>query len=66
MAVLYLQGHGVERDPVEAYAWLLVSESNGHESSEALIEELNEVLNTKQIAEARERSTELGISGTSP
>jgi len=66
MAVLYLKGHGVERDPVEAYAWLLQSSSNGHEDSLVLIEELNDVLNTKQINSARTLSANLGVSSGSP
>ena len=66
MAVLHLQGRGVERDPVEAYAWLLQSSSHGHEGSLVLIDELNVVLNDKQIAAARERSTKLGVSKSNP
>jgi TPR repeat protein len=62
MAVLYLQGDGVDRDPVEAYAWLLQSSGGGHQASLELMEELNGVLNDKQINEARERTQELGVS----
>jgi hypothetical protein len=61
MAVLHLQGEGVERDPVEAYAWLLLSSANGHAPSLVLVEELNKVLNEKQIATAEERSGNLVI-----
>jgi len=66
MAVLHLQGHGVDRDPVEAYAWLLQSSASGHEPSLVLIGELNEVLNEKQIAEAHVRSEELGVVLSNP
>lgn len=66
MAVLYLKGHGVERDPVEAYAWLLQSSKNGHEDSLVLIEELNGVLNSKQVDTARDLSANLGVSSKSP
>ena len=66
MAVLYLKGHGVERDPVEAYAWLLQSSENGHEDSLVLIEELNGVLNPKQLDSARSLSANLGVSSKSP
>jgi len=66
MAVLHLQGEGVERDPVEAYAWLLLSSRAGHEPSVTLIEELDRVLNAKQIDAARERSTELGVTSLTP
>ncbi len=66
MAVLHLQGEGVERDPVEAYAWLLHSSSAGHEPSMALIEELDKVLNAKQIDDARAKSAELGVTSPKP
>lgn len=61
MAVLHLQGEGVARDPVEAYAWLLLASANGHATSLVLIEELNKVLNEKQIAAAQDRSGKLVI-----
>jgi len=66
MAVLYLKGHGVERDPIEAYAWLLQSSGNGHEDSLVLIEELNDVLNSKQVSSATDRAKNLGVSKSSP
>jgi TPR repeat protein len=66
MAVLYLQGHGVDRDPVVAYAWLLRSSSNGHENSNGLIAELNELLNNRQIEEAHVRSAALQVSKPHP
>lgn len=65
MAVLHLHGHGVERDPVEAYAWLLQSSRGGHEASGSLMRDLDAILNDRQVAAARERSTKLGIA-TSP
>lgn len=65
MAVLHLHGHGVDRDPVEAYAWLLQASGGGHEDSRALIQDLDAILNDRQVAAARERSTQLGI-GSSP
>lgn len=61
MAVLHLHGHGVERDPVEAYAWLLLSTDGGHEDSRSLLGELDAILNDRQVAAARERSTQLGV-----
>jgi TPR repeat protein len=66
MAVLHLQGDGVERDPIEAYAWLLHSSSTGHEPSLVLIAELNAVLNEKQINAAKERVAALGVSSYKP
>ena len=59
MAVLHLHGNGVDRDPVEAYAWLLEAAGNGHEASAELIKELNGILNPKQIEAARKRAGEL-------
>lgn len=66
MAVLHLQGHGVERDAITAYAWLMLASDNGHEESSALIAELNELLNTDQIEEARLRSAALKASDPLP
>ncbi len=66
MAVLHLRGHGVDRDPVEAYAWLLQSAAQGHEGSGDLLRELDAILNARQTAEARERSTGLGVARPDP
>lgn len=66
MAVLHLQGHGVERDPVVAYAWLLQAAANGHEGSKELMAELNNLLNTRQIEEAHVRSAALKVSKPRP
>lgn len=61
MAVLHLQGHGVERDAVMAYAWLLLASGNGHQGGSELIAELDGLLNAHQIEEAQVRSAALGI-----
>jgi len=66
MAVLHLQGHGVERDPVVAYAWLLLASGNGHEASSELIAELDGLLNARQIEEAHVRSAALQVSKPRP
>ncbi len=66
MAVLHLQGHGVERDPVVAYAWLLLASGNGHEGSADLITELDGLLNARQIEEAHVRSAALQVSKPRP
>lgn len=66
MAVLHLHGHGVERDPVVAYAWLLQSSANGHEGSEELLTELDELLNARQIEEAHVRSAALKVKKPRP
>ncbi len=63
MAVLHLQGHGVERDPVEAYAWLMHSAAAQHQNSVELLAELTGVLSARQVKAARERSEKLGVSG---
>ena len=65
MAVLYLHGHGVDRDPVTAYAWLLQAADEGHPGSQELIKELDTILNEEQIQDAHQRSEELGISRSS-
>jgi len=64
MAVLHLQGHGVERDPIEAYAWLLLAQANGHQESQAVIDELDAILNPRQVQSAEARSSELVLAGT--
>jgi len=66
MAVLHLHGHGVERDPVEAYAWLLQSADSGHEPSQDLIKELNAILNHKQIDQAKNLTHKLGVISSLP
>lgn len=66
MAVLHLQGHGVERDPVVAYAWLLQAASTGHEGSKQLMNELNNLLNARQIEEAHVRSAALNVRKPRP
>ena len=65
MAVLYLHGHGVDRDPVTAYAWLLLAAGEGHLGSQELIKELDTILNEEQVHDAHQRSEALGVSGSS-
>ncbi len=65
MAVLYLHGHGVDRDPVVAYAWLLLAADEGHKGSQELIKELDAILNEEQVHDAHQRSKELGVSRSS-
>jgi TPR repeat protein len=65
MAVLYLHGHGVDRDPVVAYAWLLLAADEGHKGSQELIKELDAILNQEQVHDAHQRSKELGVSRSS-
>lgn len=59
MAVLHLHGHGVERDAISAYAWLLLADANDHKASRKLMDDLDEILNEQQIQEARRRSEDL-------
>ena len=66
MGVLHLHGHGVERDPIEAYAWLLRSAETGHHESELLLAELDRILNDKQLVAARSRAGELGVPSAPP
>jgi TPR repeat protein len=65
MAVLHLQGHGVSRDPVSAYAWLLHSAGQGHQASIELKGELDGMLNEKQIDAAQQQSAELNVTSGS-
>jgi hypothetical protein len=66
VAVLHLHGHGVDRDAVVAYAWLLQASAKGHEGSKTLIAELDELLNSRQIEEAHVRSEALQITKPRP
>jgi len=66
MAVLHLQGHGVERDPIVAYAWLIQATANGHEGSNELMAELDGLLNARQIEEAHVRSAALQVTKPRP
>lgn len=66
MAVLHLHGHGVERDALDAYAWLLQATANGHKDSKALMAELEGVLNARQLEEAKSRSEALPITKPRP
>jgi TPR repeat protein len=66
MAVLHLHGHGVDRDAVAAYAWLLQASANGHDGSKILMNELEQLLNARQIEEAHEQSAALKVSKQRP
>lgn len=66
MAVLHLHGHGVERDAVIAYAWLLQASANDHEGSKDLLVELDNLLNARQIEEAHVRSAALKVTKQRP
>lgn len=66
MAVLHLHGHGVKRDAVVAYAWLIKASANGHEGSKSLMAELDELLNARQIEEAHLRSSALQVTKPRP
>jgi hypothetical protein len=66
MAVLHLHGHGVERDALDAYAWLLQAAANGHKDAKVLMAELESVLNTRQLEEAKSRSEALPITKPRP
>ncbi len=66
MAVLHLHGHGVERDAIVAYAWLLQASANGHEGSKTLMAELDLLLNASQVEEAHVRSAALQVTKPRP
>ena len=66
MAVLHLHGHGVERDAISAYSWLLLSSEKNHTASKELMAELDGILNEKQLDEARRRAEQLGAASGKP
>jgi DNA-binding CsgD family transcriptional regulator len=61
LAWMYWQGKGVEKDPVSAYMWYLVSERISTELKEDILaakRKLSEVLSAEQIVEAQKRAAE--------
>ncbi|GAB4189457.1 MAG: hypothetical protein Tsb002_16570 [Wenzhouxiangellaceae bacterium] len=59
MAVMRIQGHGVQRDLIEALAWMKVAASQGHGASKELIPELESLLKPQQIRAAEDLSRDL-------
>jgi TPR repeat protein len=56
MAALYINGDGVDRDPVAAYGWLNLAAEQGHTRSVELLDTLASVLNDEQIDAATAQS----------
>jgi len=57
VAYFLLQGLGVEKDIVLAYAWANVSAASGDKDSKALLASLDRLLNASQIREAQQISS---------
>ncbi|MBR91122.1 MAG: hypothetical protein CMO66_07680 [Verrucomicrobiales bacterium] len=56
LGLFYFHGAGVEKDPVKAYKWLLLSAGNGHEKAAKYCEEIARELTPAQVAVAREQA----------
>lgn len=56
MAALYINGDGVDRDPVKAYSWLTLASEQGHVRARDLKGELEQVLNPEQLDAAAAES----------
>ena len=53
LGLAYYAGEGVERDPVEAHKWLLLSADAGELQAQPVLEEVSELLTEQQLAAAR-------------
>jgi TPR repeat protein len=53
---LYINGDGVDRDPVKAYSWLILASEQGHARARALKEDLEQVLDQQQLGAAAAES----------
>jgi TPR repeat protein len=56
MAALYINGDGVDRDPVKAYSWLTLASEQGHARARKLKEDLEQVLDQQQLGAAAAES----------
>jgi uncharacterized protein len=52
LGVKYVNGHGVEEDPSEAYIWFAISFNNGYESAADPLRILNQTLSTVEKQQA--------------
>lgn len=59
MAVLHINGQGVERNVITAYAWLMIASENGHKSSRDLSAQLGAEMSSSQRATARQERENL-------
>ena len=58
MGVLNATGHGMRKDPVEAYAWLSAAVAKGFNKASKSLAKLEKQLSPAQKAEARQRAEE--------
>ncbi len=56
MGVLNATGHGLRKDPIEAYAWLSIAVKNGFNRGGELLGRLEKHLSVKELEEGRRRA----------
>ena len=59
LGVMYDNGIGVSQNKKEAYVWLSVAKSNGHEGAEANLDILTKEMTREQIAEGMSLATDI-------
>ena len=59
LAAMYVVGKGVLEDYVEAYAWMILAATQGHEDAVKGKDELRSKMTAEQIAEAQKLAAEL-------
>ena len=59
LGVIYLFGQGVEKDNVDAYAWLNLSAANGSDDAAWRRDSIVRMLTPQQISDAEKRTEEL-------
>ena len=57
--VICVNGEGVPKDYAEAYAWMAVAATNGHEGAKERMPKVKAKLTPEQLTEGQKRSTEL-------
>ena len=55
---MYLEGEGVPKNDIEAYAWVLLAKANGEKASE-VISTLEKLLTAEQVEKGQARAAEL-------
>ena len=56
---MYLEGEGVPKNDIEAYAWLLLAKANGFEEVSKTISNLEKLLTAEQMEKGQARALEL-------
>jgi hypothetical protein len=65
LATLYLQGRGVKRDPVKAYAWYDVAAAQGHVNATRARDAAGQQMSSKQVEAARKLALDWRSEATS-